>query len=300
MIATAPAPGGFEKSELQQILKSACAAVGLDCSAARLLRGHTNAVVHLEKEGVVAKVARRGTPIADVERTASFVRWLMQAGFPTAPLHPIDQPIIADGHAITLWKYLPQPEHPVSAAQLAGPLRHLHTLPPSPVVLPTHDPFAEIRRSLAAIACLPADATVFLADYTDRLEEELQAVEFTLPMGVIQGDPQHRNALHTEGGAVLCDWDTVAYGPPAWDLVTVEVHCRRFGHGNDHYQAFAEAYGWDVTNCAGYQTLASVRELQMITTNAKKVPYAPSSLTEVLRRVDGLRQNDKISAWNIL
>ncbi|MFD5115181.1 hypothetical protein ACFWNG_23155 [Streptomyces sp. NPDC058391] len=56
--------------------------------------------------------------------------------------------------------------------------------------------------------------------------------------GVIQGDPQHRNALHDGDTAVLCDWDTAAVGRPEWDLVTIEVHCRRFGYGQPHYQAF--------------------------------------------------------------
>ncbi|MFE0764179.1 phosphotransferase family protein [Streptomyces smyrnaeus] len=301
MRETALTPGGFDESEMQQVLKRGCEAVGLDSSNARLLRGHTNAVVLLEKEQVVVKIARRGSSIDDVTRTATFVRWLMASDFPTAPLHPVDQPVIIDGHAITFWTYLPQPEEPIAAAQLAQPLHALHSLPTPPVALPNHDNLAAIRRSLAAITCLPRQSLLFLNELTERLESQLRAVQFAMPQGVIQGDPQHRNALHTsDGRAVLCDWDTVAVGQPEWDLITVEVHCRRFGHGQQHYDAFADAYGWDVTRWRGYRPLAVTRELQMITTNARKVRHAPWSLKEIERRVEGLRRQDEHLQWNIL
>lgn len=136
---------------------------------------------------------------------------------------------------------------------------------------------------------------------TDRLEEQLHEVQFDLAPGLIQGDPQHRNGLHTaDGGAVLCDWDTIACGQPEWDLVTIEVHRRRFGYGRTHYGAFAETYGWDVTEWPGYQTLRDIRELRMITTNARKVHHAPASLAEVHRRVAGLGERDEQLRWNIL
>ncbi|MFE6977174.1 phosphotransferase family protein [Streptomyces sp. NPDC057682] len=286
---------------MYQVLKEGCAIAGLDPSDASLLRGHTNAVVLLKSEQVVVKIARRGSRIDEVARTVQFVRWLMASGFPTAPLYPVDQPVVIDRHAITFWRYLPQPAYPVDAAQLAKPLRALHTLPTPPLSLPAHDNIAAIRRSLAAITCLPPDTLAFLRTHAAQLELDLATVEFEHPEGVIQGDPQHRNALHVEqGAAVLCDWDTVAMGHPEWDLVTVEVHCRRFGYGRQHYGAFADAYGWDVTRWSGYPTLAAIRELRMITTNARKVHHAPSSLEEVQRRVDGLRRRDLSLSWSIL
>lgn len=295
------APGGFDEFEMRQVLKRGCTAVGLDFSDARLLRGHTNAVVLLENERTVVKIARRGSRIDDVARTVRFVRWLEAAAFPTVPLHPVDQPVVVDQHALTFWEYLPQPPQPVAAAQLAQPLRLLHELPDPPVALPAHDNLAAIHRSLSAITCLSDEALSYLREYAAGLESDLHLVEYDLPEGVIQGDPQHRNALHVDGGsAVLCDWDTVAVGQPEWDLVTVEVHCRRFGHGERHYAAFAEAYGWDVTHWPGYGTLAAIRELRMITTNARKVRHAPSSLAEVVQRVDGLRRQDRFLRWNIL
>ncbi|MFI7245213.1 MULTISPECIES: phosphotransferase family protein [Streptomyces] len=301
MTEPAPTPGGYDESELYQVLEQGCAVAGLDSRDARLLRGHTNAVVLLEKEQVVVKIARRGSCLDDVARTVAFARWLMDVGFPGVPLHHVAQPVVVDGHGITFWTYLPQPEQPVEAQQLARPLHTLHSLPSPELSLPQHDNIRAIRRSLSAITCLPPDSVQFLSEEADRLEKDLSQVEFAMIRGLIQGDPQHRNALHTgDGGAVLCDWDTVAYGQPEWDLVTVEVHCRRFGYGPGHYQAFADTYGWDVTRWPGYPTLAAIRELRMITTNARKVRHAPASLAEVRRRVEGLRRRDSGMQWSIL
>ncbi|MFE2293715.1 phosphotransferase family protein [Streptomyces sp. NPDC059452] len=296
-----PAPGGFDEFEMFQVLARACTKAGLDSRDARLLRGHTNAVLLLEKEQVVAKIARKGTNVESVVRTVTFVRWLIEAGFPTVTLHPCDQPQIVDGHAVTFWTYLPQPGHPVAAGQLAGPLKALHSLPPPPIVLAEHDNIRAIRRSLKATTCLPAAAIRYMEDEANRLEEELFDVQFTLSPGLIQGDPQHRNALHTpDGSAVLCDWDTIAQGQPEWDLATVEVHCRRFGYGQAHYRAFVDNYGWDVTKCSSYSVLRDIRELRMITTNARKVRHAPDSLSEIQRRVDALMRRDGQQLWNIL
>lgn len=286
---------------MHRVLAQACERAGFDSTGAELLRGHTNAVVRLSRAPVVVKIARRGSRIADVERTVRFVRWLMDRGFPTVPLHPAaDQPVVVDGHPVTFWTYLPQPAQPVAAARIAKPLYALHNLPPPPFELRRLDNIAAIRASIGAITSLPSPALRFLQNRVDRLEAALAEVRYVLPEAVLQGDPQHRNALHDGDQAVLCDWDAAAWGQPEWDLVTIEVHCRRFGYGLAHYRHFAEAYGFDLTGWVGYPVLRDIRELRMITTNAKKASHAPDTLAEVLRRIDGLREEDTQMHWNIL
>lgn len=295
-----PAPGGYDGPEVRAILARACAAAGLNGSNPQLIRGHTNAVILLENEGVVVKIARRGTPAAHVSRTVQAVRHLMRLGFPTVSLRAVEQPILVDQHAVTIWNYLPQTGRPIAADELARPLRALHSLDVPPLELPTHDNVRAIRKSLSAISALGAEETDFLGGRVDELEAELSSVQFTLPPALIQGDPQHRNALRTPDDVVLCDWDTLAIGQPEWDLITVEVHCRRFGYGLPHYQAFADTYGRDITLEPGYKTLAAIRELRMVTTNARKIHHAPQTITEVKRRVQGLRDNDTELRWHIL
>ncbi|MBC3990413.1 phosphotransferase [Streptomyces sp. AC563] len=301
MTALAPTHGGYEATELHEVLHRACTAVGLNSADARLLRGHTNAVVALDQAPVVVKIARRGTPPPTVARTVQFVEWLIHRDFPTVPLHPVKQPIVIDGHAVTFWTYLPQPSYPVTAEQLAKPLHTLHNLPEPPVRLPGHDNVRAIQKSLSAATSLTPRDREFLSDRSERLADELEQVKFVFPAAVIQGDPQHRNALHHPSGQpVLCDWDTVAHGQPEWDLVTVEVHCRRFGYGRRHYEAFAGTYGFDVTRWSGYQVLRDIRELRMITTNARKVTHSPASIPELKRRIEGLRSGNDRLQWNIL
>ncbi|WP_198358219.1 phosphotransferase family protein [Streptomyces fildesensis] len=299
---TAPIHGGFAESEMRQILQGACAAVGLDASGAVLLRGQTNAVVRLAAHSVIAKIARRGTDPQDVHTTVQFVRWLMDLGFPTVPLHRAgDQPVIFDGHAVTFWTYLPQPEDPVPADALAKPLCTLHSLGRPPIELKRLNPIAAIRTSLSRTTVLPTEDLRYLHHRTDHLERALGSLRYDLaPDSILQGDPQHGNALHDVHGAVLCDWDSAAIGQPEWDLVTVEIHCRRFGYGLPHYQKFAEAYGWDVTGWEGFRTLSELRELRMITTNARKAAHEPAKIAEVRHRIDGLRKDDTTRIWNIL
>ncbi|WP_404870172.1 phosphotransferase family protein [Kitasatospora griseola] len=292
--------GGFAESEVFAVLETACRHVGVDASDAKLLRGHTNAVYLLEAAGAVVKIARAGTEVDDVRRTVALVQWLMAMEFPTVELLPVEQPVLVGRHAVTFWRHLPQPQRAVPAAYLAGPLRSLHQLPLPPIEVRPLDTVAAIRRSIAATTELPASDLNFLSARVSSLEAALAQVRYVLKPGLLQGDPQHRNALHCHGAAVLCDWDTVCFGPPELDLVTVEIHCRRFGYGRSHYEEFADRYGFDATEWDGYPVLRDLRELRMVTTNAKRAPAGSETLSEVRRRIAGIREADAEMRWNIL
>lgn len=301
MTASVPLHGGFATSQMYNLLQRACVHAGLDTTGAILLRGHTNAVFQLHAAPVVVKIARKGTPVETVERTIVFVRWLMDQGFPTVPLVPgIDQPQVIDGHPVTFWTYLPQNNTSVQAVDLAEPLRSLHELTEPPVQLRSLNNVAAIRRSLAETTALSDEDLEFLSQRTSHLETALTQLRFALPTGAVQGDPQHRNALRDGQRTVLCDWDTAAFGQPEWDLVTVEIHCRRFGYDTEHYQKFARAYGFDVTTWPGYPVLRELRELRMVTSNARKSHHTPGTLKEVRRRISGYREDNTKLRWNIL
>ncbi|MGW1976550.1 phosphotransferase family protein [Streptomyces sp. NPDC001889] len=299
---TEPLPGGYSSAELTALIAAARTELGLDGQTPHLLRGHTNAVIHMGP--VVLKIARKGTTAAAVERTVALVRWLQEHDFPTVPLHThAQQPLrLADGALATVWTYYPQPPEPVTAADLAAPLAALHRLPAPPVPVRRLDNLRAIRRSLTAIRALDNDDLAFLTDRADRLEHDLRTVEYILEPGILQGDPQHRNALHDPSGdrTVLCDWDTIACGQPEWDLVTVAIHCHRFGYSPGHWTDFATAYGLDIRTWPGYRVLRDIRELRMITTNARKATHTPGSLSEVQRRIKGLRDEEDSLLWSIL
>nr|BFD90954.1 aminoglycoside phosphotransferase family protein [Kitasatospora sp. Xyl93] len=291
--------GGFAESDVVTVLNAACDQAGLDPAGAEMLRGHTNAVYLLPAAGAVAKIARAGTPLQSVRRTVQLVRWLTSMNFPTVELLRVQQPVVVSGHAVTFWQYLPQ-HRPVPAAYLAAPLRLLHSLPMPPFEVRPVDTAGAIRQSISAISALPPEHLAFLAGRLNELEADLAQVQYVLPPGLVQGDPQHRNALHCGNAAVLCDWDTACVGQPELDLVTVEIHCRRFGYGRSHYRDFADGYGFDVTSWQGFPVLSGLRELRMITTNAKRATVGSSTLAEVCRRIEGLRSSDDELHWNIL
>ncbi|MFJ9456836.1 phosphotransferase family protein [Kitasatospora sp. NPDC101447] len=201
---------------------------------------------------------------------------------------------------MTFWQHLPQPDRPVPATQLAGPLRALHQLPVPPFDVRPVDTVGAIRRSIGVTTALTQDEIAYLKDRLSELTNAQHELRYVRTPGLLQGDPQHRNALHHQGAAVLCDWDTACFGQPELDLVTVEIHCRRFGYGSAHYQEFADRYGFDVTTWPGFPVLSGLRELRMITTNAKRASAGTRTLEEVRRRIQGLRSNHDELKWNIL
>ena len=300
MTAPAPTPGGYTTPEMHDALRRLCAAADLDPAGFTLMRGQTNAVVRLASAPVVVKIARRGTSHDRVRQTIDLVQWLTARNFPTVPLHPVEQPIAIDQYIGTFYTYLPQPQAPVPTVDLAHPLRELHAagLPPTP--LPGLDAVAAIRHSLSAATTLPTRDHRFLTQRINQLASDLAALRYDLRPAVLHGDPQHGNALHGTSRALLCDWDSAVLGQPEWDLVTIEVHTRRFGHGRDSYDAFAEAYGYDITSWSGYRTLRDLRELRMISTNARKSANDPDKMSEVIRRINGLREQDAKLAWHIM
>jgi hypothetical protein len=98
---------------------------------------------------------------------------------------------------------------------------------------------------------------------------------------------------------VLSDWDSAVIGPVEWDLATIEVHCRRFGFPEQEYQNFCTRYGRDIREWDGFATMRDLRELRMVTTNARKSPPGSPQAAEVHRRIAALEANDELR-WSIL
>ncbi|MGV9677659.1 phosphotransferase family protein [Nocardia sp. NPDC003482] len=301
---TTGAPGlPFTPRRTRWILQRACGAGGFDATGAQLLRHHTNAVYRLVSAPVVVKIDRPFgvRPPVDV---VALVRWLRERGVPTVPPTAIAQPLRIGGCTVTFWDYLPQ-HRPIAAVDLAAPLAALHGLRTRPAQwLPDRhldEAFAHIARSIEASTILSPFDRRLLHDERLRLAAAAPAVDFPLRPALIHGDAHHRNTLWdpVSRRGVLCDWESVAVGRPEWDLVTLEVHCRRFAHPPTEYETFCDAYGFDIRTWPGYPWLRDLRELRMITTNAYKSTPGTPTAQEVLRRVQGLRE-DIALRWNIL
>ena len=112
----------------QRALRHACDIVGLDADGARLLRLGSNAVCRL-KAPVVARVSRPGTDIDHVRRTVAVARWLESADYPAVRAINVDQPVIADGYAVTFWQAISDDgDEYASTPEIANMLAGLHQL----------------------------------------------------------------------------------------------------------------------------------------------------------------------------
>jgi Ser/Thr protein kinase RdoA (MazF antagonist) len=178
----------------------------------------------------------------------------------------------------------------------------LHALAVPAIHLPKFDPGSGIRRSIDTSTILTGDDHALLVTRLEPLATMWATMVVPWGSGLIQSDPQVRNALRrADGTAVLADWDGACVGPRVWDVATVAVHCRRFGTDTD-FANFVARYGrddprtWD-----GFEDLCRLRELQMIATNARKSAPGSAAADEVHHRIAGLRQGrDELTPWNIL
>ncbi|WP_063710809.1 phosphotransferase [Actinokineospora enzanensis] len=287
----------FLPQNTQTVAEHACRAYGLDPAGAVLLRHQTNAVFKLVTAPVIVKVTRPGITHTDV--VVSLVEWLHEHNVPTVSLiQGSPQPLTVAGCAVTFWEYLPQ-STPILAQEIAEPLRVLHECPPPPQALPALDPIGAIHRSIDTSRILDDDERRLLRRTCGDLETLYRQLPYQDTSRVLHGDPQHRNTLRGPDSVVLCDLDSMVIGPPEWDLVTIEVHCRRFSHPPDHYRAFADRYGADIRTWHGYPVLSAVRELRMITSNARKSAAGSAQADEVHRRVRDLHLAPT-TPWTIL
>ena len=259
------------EARTRPVLAEVCRRLGYASADAVLLRHHTNAVYAVED--VVVKIAPPRLGMDQLRLVTGLVRWLTARGFPTVELSSrLPQPIDVEGLSVTVWQRLDLArQYPVTVAELGRLLRELHALPPPPTTLPSLRPVESIQRSIVASPILSdGDRRLLLS----RLDELAKVWDSPFPHDVclIQSDPQVRNALRrADGTAVLADWDGAPIGPREWDVATVAVHCRRFmADDPSAFASFVAAYGWDANRWDGFEELCRLRELQMITTNARK------------------------------
>ncbi|NUR93784.1 MAG: aminoglycoside phosphotransferase family protein [Kribbellaceae bacterium] len=291
----------FTPETSRELLHVACRAVGLDPHDAHLLRHHTNAVYRLARQPVVVKITRPGSGRYRAGQTVAIADALARTNVPTVRLwSDVEQPMaVADSHA-TFWIAVDIVREPM-ASDLAEPLRRLHELGLSDLPeVPKLDPFAAIADSLSRRTVLGDDDLHFLRVYAGQLADDYAVLDFERPDCLIHADAHHSNTLVGADGPVLADWESARIGPPEWDLATVAVHCRRFGHPAEEYRDFAATYRREVLDWPGYQTLAAVRELRMITTNAWKSNPGTLAAAEVLSRVSALRHGDLEHRWALL
>jgi hypothetical protein len=292
--------GGIARYEAA--LQTAAARVHLDTRDAVVLHIRANAVYHLPREDVVARIRFAAAGLdAILERISAAIqvtRWLISQRFlATEPLD-IDQPITVPGHVATFWRYVTVTGGEGGTADLGHLIRHLHSLPLAPVRLPASNLLGSLRADLAASTEVPARQQRWLLARADDLEQQYRDSQTVLGTGLVHGDAHPGNLLATPGGIVLADWDSVGHGPRELDLVPTSLGYR-FGRPPAEWQAFCAAYGADPGRLPSLPLLRQFRELQALAAYIRNADN-PAFRAELAKRIHSLTTASQTEPWRAL
>ncbi|MEV4940218.1 phosphotransferase [Streptomyces zaomyceticus] len=272
------------------------AAAGLPVAEARLLALGENAVFAVGDLAV--KVGRDAEVYERAERELALAAWLAEADVPAVRAAE-DKPRLVEGHPLTFWHRLPEAVRPAEPRDLAPLLRRIHALPePAALTLPRRELLGGVERwlRLAGDAIDPADAT-FLRERRDAFAPAAAALTPRLAPGPIHGDALPRNVHVGPDGPVLVDLETFSSDLREHDLVVLALSRDRYGLAPAAYEAFTEAYGWDVREWEGCAVLRGARETASCAWVAQHAPANPKALAEFERRVGSLRDGDPEVRW---
>ncbi|MEU2247170.1 aminoglycoside phosphotransferase family protein [Streptomyces sp. NPDC019224] len=266
---------------------------------AELLALGENAV--FTADGLVVKVGRDAVRHPELleraGREVAVARWLAAAGVPAVRAAE-DGARLVEGHPVTVWHRLPDAVRPAEPRDLAPLLTAVHALPaPEGFALPRRELLGGVERwlRLAGDAIDPADAA-YLRERRDGFAVAAALVP-QLPPGPIHGDALARNVHVGPDGPVLVDLETFSSDLREHDLVVLALSRDRYGLAAGAYDAFTEAYGWDVREWDGCGVLRGARETASCAWVAQHAPVNGRALAEFRRRVASLRDGDPSVRW---
>ncbi|MEE1756560.1 phosphotransferase enzyme family protein [Streptomyces sp. SP18CS02] len=270
------------------------AAAGLDGGAALLALGE-NAV--FAAGDLVVKVGRDAELLERARREVAIASWLAESDIPAVRAAE-PGPRLVDGHPVTVWHRLPEAVRPTEPRDLGPLLRRVHALGEPPFALPRRELLGGVERwlRLAGDAIDPADAA-YLRERRDGFAEAAAALTPRLTPGPIHGDALPRNVHVGPEGPVLVDLETFSSDLREHDLVVLALSRDRYGLDPAAYDAFTEAYGWDVRAWDGCAVLRGARETASCAWVAQHAPVNPKALAEFRRRVASLREGDPEVRW---
>ncbi len=208
-----------------------------------------------------------------------------------------EQPVLAHHRPVSYWEELPAHEHG-TLRDLVQLLLQLHSTPIPDFPIGRLQPFVRVRERINAATSLSKEDRQWLRDLANDLEHSWKHLPPGLDACMIHGDAWVGNVAKTAEGPVLLDLERFAVGPPEWDLVSTAVKMTTTGAvSRQEYEEFCDAYGADVTEWAGYDTLRATRELRMTTYAAQHAATQPDWQPQAQHRVDCLRGRNGPRPW---
>jgi aminoglycoside phosphotransferase (APT) family kinase protein len=204
---------------------------------------------------------------ATAHREVAVARALAAAGVPAVRLvEPLDQPVVAAGGVLTVWRWLDLEPGAVSPAELGSLAGRLRRATAGHHDIPAFDPLGMIRGLLRTTEPAGAEAAVDLADLgamVDGVEAAWTEAARADPAGtgVVHGDLHRLNVLRSSEGPVLADLEMAGAGPPSYDSAPAAVAVRRYGADPADLDAFLAAAGHDPRPWPGFEVCCRVYEL---------------------------------------
>lgn len=262
---------------------------------AELLALGENAVFALGD--LVVKVGRDPELLERARHELAVAGWLAGQGVPAVRAAE-PEPLLVDGHPVTLWHRVPAALRPAEPRDLAELLRLVHALPAPPFALPRRELLGGVERwlRLAGDAIAPADAA-YLRERRDGFADAAAALVPRLTPGPIHGDALPRNVHIGPDGPVLVDLETFSADLREHDLVVMALSRDRYGLAPEAYDTFTRTYGWDVREWDGCAVLRGARETASCAWVAQHAQANPKALAEFERRVASLRDGDPAVRW---
>jgi aminoglycoside phosphotransferase (APT) family kinase protein len=97
---------------------------------------------------------------------------------------------------------------------------------------------------------------------------------------------------------MLCDWDSVSYGPREMDLVPTSMW-RRYGRPRAERDSFCAAYHVSPDELPGLPLLQQLRELQALAAYIRNAAD-PAFSAELTRRINSLQARTSDTLWQAL
>ncbi|PJM94387.1 phosphotransferase enzyme family protein [Streptomyces sp. CB01373] len=291
---------GFTSAGAKRVMSAACRAVGLDDRGAELIRLGENALFRLAPVPVVVRVARGREWLTTARKEVAVSRWLADERFPAARIvEDLEQPLVVDGHPVTFWHLIVEGDRKATYGELGATLRALHALTvPDGLELPSFDPFDKQQRRLDR-AVIPEDDKVFLRKRWRELRDKYAELRFETPKGPVHGDAHVQNLMvDDQGQVILIDFEAFCFDHSEWDLMVTAVEHHSLGWQTDEqYAGFVTAYGRDLYDWPGYETLRGLQEFGMTTWLMQNVQEDERTAAEYRRRIAGLRNDDAARDW---
>ncbi|MGY4101242.1 phosphotransferase family protein [Nocardia sp. R16R-3T] len=156
---------------------------------------------------------------------------------------------------------------------------------------------ADPRQAHTARPCpaLNVDDHAWTASRAEVLVAACRATRFPLGHGLIHADAHSENAVKTDRGFVLIDWDGCCLGPGELDLISGLP---------DHFQEpeadrhqFLDAYGHDILGWPTWRLLRDIAELHSIGSYIRLAPDKPVAAEQLQVRIGSQRTGDSQVRW---